>query len=233
MLGRSSRFFKAGYTVPKYKLPLWQGTVFSYCVKTFEKYFQTDTFIFLVRQDYEAINFVAEAAAAIGIKDFRVKQIDFETAGQAESVYLGVKDMDENAELIIFNIDTIRTGFTKPEKLDFGDGFLEVFEADGDAWSFVETIGDTNRVSRTTEKDRISNKCSNGLYGFKSVGAFKKAYNSYRNMGNTVNGEVYIAPIYNLMLADGADIRAILVPSDEVLNCGVPEDYERLCKQIK
>lgn len=228
MLGRSSRFFNAGYKIPKYQLPLWDSNVFSYCVKTFEKYFSTDAFTFIVRNDYEAMSFVALAAINLGIKDFRVKEVDYETAGQAESVYLAIKELSDEEELIIFNIDTIRTKFIKPSPEQYGDGFLEVFEGEGHAWSFVETVAGSNKVIRTTEKIRISNKCSDGLYGFKTNRAFKDAFNTYKESGETVNGEIYIAPIYNKLISNGADIRAFIVDQREIFNCGIPADYEYL-----
>lgn len=230
MLGRSSRFFNVGYTVPKYQLPLWGEHVFSHCVKTFEQYFLTDPFVFLVRGDYAARSFVAREASRLGIMDFRIMQIDCETRGQAESVFLGIKDAHDEQELIVFNIDTIRPHFTKPALHAYGDGFLEVFEAEGDAWSFVQPIGGSDRVARTTEKERISSLCSDGLYGFRRVGDFRTSYRRYVDEGHTVNGEIYIAPLYNQLISEGKDIRYTLVDAKEVIHCGVPQDYELLLK---
>ena len=39
MAGESSRFFNAGYTVPKYMLPLGSETVFDKAIKSFKDYF--------------------------------------------------------------------------------------------------------------------------------------------------------------------------------------------------
>lgn len=231
MLGRSSRFFNAGYTVPKYQLPLWDEYVFSHCVRTFEQYFSTDPFVFLVRGDYAARSFVASEASRLGIMDFRIMQIDFETRGQAESVFLGIKDAHDEQELIVFNIDTIRPHFTKPTLQGFADGFLEVFEAEGDAWSFVEPISGSDRVARTTEKDRISSLCSDGLYGFRRVGDFRASYGRYVDAGHTVNGEIYIAPLYNQLISEGKDIRYTRVDTKDVIHCGIPQDYELLLKK--
>ena len=47
MAGASSRFYNAGYTVPKYMLPLGNETVFDKSVKSFEKMFWYDKFIFI------------------------------------------------------------------------------------------------------------------------------------------------------------------------------------------
>lgn len=170
---------------------------------------------------------MAEKVTGLGISDFRIIEFHEETRGQAESVVLGIQDYADDTPIVIFNIDTIRRGFQWPDPTEFGDGFLEVFRAEGDGWSFVEP-GEANRVLRTTEKDRISDLCSNGIYGFKRIEYFRQAYNHYLNRGTTVNGELYIAPLYNHLIGEGLDIRYRLLESDVTEHCGVPADYERL-----
>ena len=108
-----------------------------------------------------------------------------------------------------------------------GDGFLEVFEGDGDGWSFVES-GNGNTVVRTAEKMRISNLCSNGLYYFSKIILFRQAYEDYLNQGLSVNGELYIAPLYNLLIQEGKDIRFNLIEKGKIDHCGIPIDYEYL-----
>ena len=41
MLGRSSRFFNEGYSVPKYQLQLSDKSTFFHAISSFEKYFKT------------------------------------------------------------------------------------------------------------------------------------------------------------------------------------------------
>ena len=43
MLGRSSRFFNEGYSVPKYQLQLSDKSTFFHAISSFEKYFKTTT----------------------------------------------------------------------------------------------------------------------------------------------------------------------------------------------
>lgn len=76
---------------------------------------------------------------------------------------------------MIFNIDTFRPNFSLPTTLDFCkiDGYLEVFEANGEQWSFV--LADENdNVIKTAEKERILNLCSSGLYYLKKQRILKK-----------------------------------------------------------
>ena len=49
MAGLSSRFFNAGFKEPKYKLRAHGKTLFEWSVKTFEKLYQTEKFIFICR----------------------------------------------------------------------------------------------------------------------------------------------------------------------------------------
>lgn len=227
MLGKSSRFFSAGYAKPKYQLPLDTGTVFSSSVQSFEKYFDSDPFLFLVRNDYEARGFVADEATRLGIKDFRIVEISHETRGQADSVALGIADYHDDVPILIFNIDTIRHNFFYPDAQDKGDGFLEVFKGEGDGWSFIEPGAGTT-VLRTTEKERISDLCSNGLYFFARIADFREAFNDYVSSGQHVLGELYIAPLYNYLIKQGRNIHFRLVDSTLIDHCGVPTDYEKL-----
>jgi hypothetical protein len=228
MLGKSSRFFNAGYVKPKYQLPLGGETVFAKTVCSFERHFQDKPFVFLVRNDFGARSFVAHEVARLGIIDFRIIEFGFETAGQAESVYLGTRDYDPALPFVVFNIDTVRLNYEWPSEEQFGDGYLEVFHAEGDGWSFVEPGPEANSVKRTTEKQRISDLCSNGLYGFGSIRDFRDAYESYIATGQSVNGEVYVAPLYNHLISQGKQVRYHCVDAGVTLHCGLPSDYEQL-----
>jgi hypothetical protein len=231
MLGRSSRFFTAGYSVPKYQLPLGGESVFAHSVRSFESQFHSTSFLFLVRSDHDARNFVAREIQRLGIKDYRIIEFAEETRGQAESVAIGIAEYHDSVPLLIFNIDTIRHNFQWPQPDQCSDGFLEVFKAEGDGWSFVEpTAG--NKVARTTEKQRISDLCSNGLYSFAHAGDFRAAYCAYVAAGMHVNGELYIAPLYNFLIERGLDIRYRLISHQDIDHCGVPGDYERLKRTL-
>lgn len=227
MLGRSSRFYNAGYKCPKYMLKLGSNSVFSESVRSFEALFESDEFIFIVRKDGVTKSFITSEILRLGIKNYKIIEHLGETSGQAESVMLAIAGCSTEGQMIIFNIDTIRKGFTTPNVDEFGDGFLEVFEGSGDGWSFVEPK-DSNSVLRTAEKKRISNLCSNGIYGFLRISDFIDAYNHYKNQGNDNSLEVYIAPLYNFLIKKGMDIRYRLVAVNLIEHCGIPADYESL-----
>lgn len=233
MLGRSSRFFRAGYSLPKYELPIGGETVFDYVIRSFEPYFETDEFFFGVREDFHAYEFVSQKLKERGISEFQIFEFDRETEGQASSVWEILKLSEvlsekPEAELLVFNADTFLTRFQiEPPELA-GDGYLEVFRGEGDHWSFVKPTGDGNRVLRTAEKLRISDLCSNGLYYFRSVEIYGRGYEELVRTDDRTNGEFYIAPMYNHLIRLGMDIRYKLVQEDDSVFCGTPAEYEHL-----
>lgn len=118
MAGMSSRFFKAGYTKPKYMLEAHGETLFTHAVKSFDAYFSTTPFLFIVRDIFETAEFVQAEASKLGIKEFYISILQQETRGQAETVTLGLdllsKQVNYQGEITIFNIDTFRPHFRLP-----------------------------------------------------------------------------------------------------------------------
>ncbi len=230
MVGLSSRFFKAGFTKPKFQLELAGESVFSRAVKSFEHYFKSDRFTFVTRQDYDTPAFVESELKRLDVADYRIVALPRDTRGQAETVSLGLGDTADEEPLYIFNIDTFRHGYRKPEFTEACDGYLEVFEGEGDHWSFVEA-GENGNVTRTTEKQRISNLCSDGLYYFKRRSDFDAALEHAMKSDATVKGEFYIAPLYNHLIGSGATIKYDLIGPADIDFCGTPDEFEVLRKR--
>lgn len=233
MAGMSSRFFKAGYTKPKYMLEAHGQTLFDHSVKSFQAYFSTLPFLFIVRNVYETETFVKEQAQKLGIKEFYIVVLDKETKGQAETVTLGFELLEQQrpdyqGPITVFNIDTFRPNFKFPEVSNRGDGYLEVFRGSGDNWSFAlpEKEGST-KVIKTAEKNPISDLCSTGLYHFNRKQAYLDAYQAYvaKPQQEWEKGELYIAPLYNLLIEKGLEIHYHLIERSEVIFCGVPQEY--------
>ncbi len=228
MAGLSSRFFNAGYTLPKYMLALDHQTVFEWSVSSFKKYFETDLFIFVVSDKFDTEVFVKSHAEKLGIKNFQIVKLSYDTKGQAHTVFLGLENTADD-ELFIFNIDSKLNNFVKmPNYLDC-DGYLEVFKGEGEHWSFVES-GLNNTVKRTTEKNRISDLCSDGLYYFKSSELFKEIVS--KKLLEDSDEELYIAPLYNDYIARDKCIKFNLVDILDIDFCGTPQEYLETLEKI-
>ncbi|MCL1056396.1 glycosyltransferase family 2 protein [Shewanella gelidimarina] len=228
MAGLSSRFFKAGYNKPKYMLLAHGITLFDHAILSFQAYFDTLPFLFIVRSEYDTPSFVETSCRKLGIKNYQIKVLTAETRGQAETVYLGLKDIEDDMPITIFNIDTFRPNFTLPELVSDCDGYLEVFKGKGSNWSYAKPLSSTsNRVIETAEKNPISDLCSTGLYHFSYAKDFKRIFNleATRPISEWQKQELYIAPLYNHMISEGKDIRYNLIDRSDVIFCGVPDEY--------
>ena len=229
MAGLSSRFFKAGYELPKYMLQAHGESLFDHSVKSFQAYFDTTRFVFIVRDVFDTPEFVKQRADALNIKDYDIVILTEETRGQAETVTLGLNNYrNSNEPITIFNIDTFRPGFIYPDLKQLGDGYLEVFRGTGDNWSFVRPISEsTTQVDLTTEKNPISDLCCTGLYHFKNIQDYFKAYDYYLSIPQEQweKGELYVAPLYNYLISLESKIHYHEILRSEVIFCGTPDEY--------
>ena len=237
MAGNSSRFFKAGYTRPKYELQIGGRTLFELTVRSFEAYFELETFLFIVRHDFAAQPFVDMMCRRMGIARYHIVELAQTTRGQAETVLIGIEHVDAASDerLLVFNIDTIRPGYRLPDEAAGADGYLEVFRAEGNHWSFVRPASPQSReVIETTEKERISDLCCTGLYYFASASEFvsvcKEAMADYGEYEQQWR-ELYIAPMYNTLIARARRIVYHEVSASEVLLAGTPEEFSALIEQ--
>lgn len=225
MAGMSSRFTKAGFTLPKYMLYLKDKSLFYLVLKGFEQYFESACFLFIARDIFGTYDFIEKECQLLGIKNYRICILESPTSGQAETVYRGVEVLDGEGSMLVFNIDSIRVPMRLPDWITDVDGYLEVFEGSGSNWSYAKTEDGTvdTRVVLTAEKKEISRFCSTGLYYFAKIDDYREAYKS--NLNSLVRGERYVAPLYNDLINRGKTIRIDIIDKTLIKFCGVPEEY--------
>jgi hypothetical protein len=230
MAGRSQRFFDAGYRQPKFMLDLAGRSVFAHAVDSFRDVFEQQRFLFILPEGAAAADFVRDECAALGVRDYALVSLTQPTAGQAETVVLGLDSLSIPAAtpITIFNIDTFRPGFSFPgPPLEAMDGWLEVFRGGGDNWSYVRPAPGPERLAlETAEKRPISDLCCTGLYHFAKAGDFRRALEAERAAPQAA--ELYVAPLYNHLIQAGARIGYREIARDQVIFCGVPAEYESL-----
>lgn len=231
MAGLSRRFTEAGYDRPKYMLEAHGASLFDHAALSFAAYFDTMPFLFIARNVADTPAFVKARCRALGIRHSRTVVLDRPTRGQADTVAIGLEraGADAASPVTIFNIDTFRPGFAFPAFNRTVDGFLETFVGEGANWSFVRPLSTgSDRAAETSEKRPISTYCCTGLYHFARAGDFLDALqaDSGRDAAELEGGELYVAPLYNRLIAAGRDIRFTIIPRDQVTFCGVPAEYD-------
>jgi hypothetical protein len=231
MAGASRRFTEAGYARPKYELMLDGRMVFDHAVAGFAAYFGDTAFAFITGPTRGAARFVDQACRRLGIADARIVALDAPTAGQAETVERGLAGLDvgQDEPLTIFNIDTFRPGFRFPSAgwTTVSDGWLEVFRGEGVNWSYVRPAHGAEPLAlETAEKRPISDLCCTGLYHFARAADFSVAL--ARERASPSMNELYVAPLYNHLIAAGRRIHYQLIARAEAIFCGTPDEYQAL-----
>ena len=231
MAGNSQRFKDAGYVEPKFKLTLADRSIFSHVIRSFENYFSKFSFLFIHRDEGGIEKFIISECKVQALEKPILVGLSKPTHGQADTVLQGLNaaQISESEAITIFNIDTFRPNFYFPTNLDLNkiDGYLEVFRGSGKNWSYVRSHpSGNNQVAETAEKVQISNLCCTGLYYFRETSSFRKAYAVETSNHNL--REYYVAPLYNHLIAEGAQIFYHEIFPSEVTFCGIPEEYEAL-----
>lgn len=227
MAGLGSRFRKAGYNVPKYMIEAHEKTLFEWSMESLEGFRdQENKYIFIVRREDDASEFIRTTCQNMGILDVAVVELDEPTDGQATTAMLAKEHWDKDSSLMIYNIDTyVEAGEMNSSQI-CGDGFIPCFHADGDHWSFAR-LDENDNVVEVREKVRISDNCTLGAYYFSSCGLYEKLYEEYYSSTEKLEkGEKYVAPLYNYMIENGYEVKISIVDYDKVHVLGTPEELK-------
>lgn len=229
MAGLSSRFTAAGYEKPKYYLEVGHLSLFQASLNGFSRYFDSDGFCFIYLEKFIDEQTIRNWALDVGLPKSNCLTVPLstQTKGQADTVRLGIEatssSNDRAEEVVIFNIDTIYRDFRKPLELA---NYLDVTRLPGSHWSFVEPDLDRpEHALRVVEKERISDLCSVGLYGFHSSYIF---VDSYARLYGVEHGqkEEYVAPMYQQLIDDGLPVHYRDLPRTQFEFLGTPREYQ-------
>lgn len=222
MAGYGSRFADRGYSCPKYRIKANGKTIFEWSIISLSKFFN-DSFIFACL-DGDDIGWIKKISFELGVKDISFHIRSSVSQGQAETVYDALSVADPEAPLWIYNIDTHVAKGLKPSDMEGYKGCVPVFNCLSQNMSFV-SYDSEGYIANIVEKKPISKWATVGLYGFESAMEFSRVYQLAYVDNNTrrVGGELYIAPIYQMFLAEHKHISAPQLDSDDVIILGTPE----------
>ena len=195
---------------------------------------RADKYVFIAMKDEnnDVEGFIRSKCEELSIMDPKVILLDYLTDGQATTAMLADKYWEREHALLIYNIDTyVEAGEMNSAELK-GDGFIPCFQAEGDHWSFVR-LDDTGRVAEIKEKKRISNYCTLGAYYFRTCALYEDLYNEYYQNKDRelVNGEKYVAPLYDYLLSKGGDIYISDISPEKVHVLGTPEELQAFLRE--
>ena len=101
------------------------------------------------------------------------------------------------------------------------DGSIITFENNHPKWSYVK-CDDYGNVKELKEKEVISNEATVGIYYWSKGSDYVKYSHQMIKKDLRVNGEFYVAPVYNEAIEDGKVIKTYKI--DKMWGLGTPED---------
>ena len=160
--------------------------------------------------------------------NYIVVPVEVLTEGAACTVLLARDLIDNDEPLVIANSDQwIRwdpAGFFETLDQERADAGILTFRSTHPKWSYARTDMASGLVTEVAEKRPISEDATVGVYYFRRGADFVRSADAMIAKDARVNGEFYVAPVYNEFIAAG--LRVITYPVQEMWGIGTPEDLE-------
>jgi|TARA_R110002110_G_scaffold111339_7_gene277329 dTDP-glucose pyrophosphorylase len=225
MAGEGSRFAKEGYTFPKPLINVRGKAMIQAVVGNLD--FDCE-YIFLVRKEHvEKYSGLIDTLDKITNGRFKYVLVDDLTEGAACTALLAEEYIDNDESLLIANSDQIieyeSENFVTLKSLTNIDSIVFAFNAVHPKWSFVKT-NSRGFVTEVAEKRPISNIATCGIYWYRRGSDFVKYAKQMIEKDIRVNGEFYIAPVYNELIQDGKTLIPFYV--HKMWGIGTPEDLK-------
>lgn len=229
MAGAGSRFSKSGYTDPKplikvHGIPMIKVVIDNLRPKCAHR------FIFIC-QKIHVIEYGLNEKFKQWTSEYDVVEIDGLTQGAACTVLAARDFICNDSALMIANSDQFISEdinkYLSALESEALDGLIMTLYSKDPKWSFVTKNGN-GYVERVAEKEVISDEATVGVYNFKRGVDFVLAAESMISAGLSVNGEYYVAPVYNLLAGIGKKIGTYNIGSEgsEMHGLGTPVDLE-------
>lgn len=234
MAGRGSRFASAGYQLPKPLIDVDGHPMIDIVIDNIRPK-REHRFVFLCLKEH-LDSYDVEKHLREKCPDCEIVAVDHVTEGAACTVLLSGKFIDNDDPLMIANSDQY-VECSIDEYIDAAgdhDGLIMTMKANDKKWSFIR-FDEENYVTVVREKEVISEEATVGIYNFAHGRDFVKYADKMICDNVRVNGEFYVAPVYNMMIADGKKIRYFNIGEvgNGMFGLGTPDDLETFLKQRK
>ena len=227
MAGRGSRFAEAGYEMPKplidvhgkYMIEVVTNNVRPKC---------PHRFIYLCLQEHLDKYGVAQKLEAIS-PGCIIVPVDSVTEGAACTVLLAEQYIDSEDPLMTANSDQFIDYDINAylDKMKETDGLIMTMTANDPKWSFVR-LDENDLVTEVREKEVISDEATVGIYNFAHGSDYVRYAHEMIDADERVNGEFYVAPVYNRIIKAGKKISYCNIGSEAagMYGLGIPRDLD-------
>jgi dTDP-glucose pyrophosphorylase len=232
MAGKGSRFANDGYVLPKPLIQIHNQPMIRYVINNLRPK-MAHRFIFLCLQEHIE-KYEVNKLLKIWEPTCEVVAVNQVTEGAACTVLLAKNLINNNEGLMIANsdqwVDVDINAYLETIVTQKLDGLIMTMWANDPRWSFIR-IDHQNRVTEVVEKHVISNEATVGIYNFLRGTDFVSAAEKMIDKKLLVNGEYYVAPVYNELTSIGQKLGYFNVGrvGHGMYGLGTPADLEEFC----
>ena len=234
MAGRGSRFSDCGYKDPKPLISINNKHMIEGVIDNLTPSCK-HRFIFICQKKHiEKYNLTkvlrnkSDGCVVIPIEEY--------TEGAACTVLLAKEYICNSDPVMIANSDQwididINKYLNLLEKGEL-DGLIMTMTANDPKWSFVGISN--NKVNKVVEKEVISDEATVGIYNFSRGDNFCKAANTMIKKDKRVNGEFYVAPVYNQLINEKYNVGFFNIGgvNNGMYGLGTPDDLNYFKGQL-
>lgn len=232
MAGEGSRFANAGWTTPKPLIELNGEPLFKHAISSVAAEGIVLKYSFIVRHEH-----IEKYGIDAGIKAFlpaaNIFSVMKTTRGAVETCLMAESAIADDDAVIVMDcdlefrskkfIEIIKEILALPME-DANGGALVSFESNEPRYSYA-ALGEDGFVTRTAEKEVISNHALCGAYFFSTGKRFKEIAHRLLSEPEFKKPEYYVSLLYNYLLADGEKV--CLASMEEYYSYGTPEELKR------
>lgn len=230
MAGRGSRFANAGFTTPKPLINVDGVPMFIKALSSLNGIKVNKHYTVIIRSEHEDKYGLSKQLKYV-LPEVNVVITNEEPTGALADAYRAKQYLASGQGIVLLDCDLWFQSQPYYDMIqasldgrsDIAGGLL-TFEADNPRYSYAE-IDDNWIVSRTAEKQVISNRAITGAYYISDTESFINAADELLAKPLTdAMPEYYISNIYNILLEQGKKIMA--TPIEAFASFGTPEELE-------
>jgi len=245
--GKGERFLKEGYTDPKALIPIFGKTMIQYVIDNLNIYSE-DKITIIYNKDLDKTenffpNFILEKYPNLNIQ---LIKLDRNTAGAAETLYIGLDYILENQKdelnklkeinsqkCVILDCDTFYTEdiLTKFRAEQSNAVFYTEKLNEPPIYSYIE-LGDNSKIINIAEKVKISNNANTGCYAFQDIVTLRKFCKKILDEKITFNGECYTSCVISSMIKEGEPFVGCKLDSSCVFSLGTPKELNAYIEYV-
>jgi RpiB/LacA/LacB family sugar-phosphate isomerase len=228
LAGKGQRFVDKGYNIPKSLILAGNKHIIDWSMGSLK--LENCNLIFVVRNEHITNYSIDEILKTKYGNDITVVSTPENTRGSVESCLYAREYINNDLPLLVYCIDIYFEEYFDPSIVDENlDALVLTFKSNSPNYSYCE-LDKNNMVTRVAEKLVISNNANVGAYYFKEGKDFVECSDEMMERNETVNGEFYIAPVYNIMIEKQKKIGIHEVEKMYVM--GTPEELDFYVKVV-